>query len=108
MSLHVPVPDHILQIHPYIPGKPVEEVERELGLTDVVKMASNENPLGPSPKALAALHDYCASLHYYPEGSGFYLRQALSEFYSLPMDHIILGSGSVDLIELICRAFMDA
>ena len=85
------------RIRPYPPGKPVEEVERELGRT-AIKLASNENPLGPSPKAQDALRNYLEQMHYYPDGSGYYLREKLAEIHGLNMDEIILGAGSTDLI----------
>jgi len=93
------------RIRPYPPGKPVEEVERELGRT-AIKLASNENPLGPSPKAQEALRDYLDQMHYYPDGGGYYLRQKLAEIHGLNMDEIILGAGSTDLIELVGKTFL--
>ncbi|HEV8436957.1 MAG TPA: histidinol-phosphate transaminase [Methylomirabilota bacterium] len=100
--------DHILGIAPYEPGKPIEELERELGLTDVIKLASNENPLPPSERVLKMLAEALAHLNRYPDGSGFYLRQALARRHGLTTDHIILGNGSNDLIELVVRAFLRA
>jgi histidinol-phosphate aminotransferase len=100
--------DHILGIAPYEPGKPIEELERELGLTDVIKLASNENPLGPSERVLKAITEALPHLNRYPDGSGYYLRQALAGRHSLSADHIILGNGSNDLIELVVRAFLRA
>jgi histidinol-phosphate aminotransferase len=93
------------RIRPYPPGKPVEEVERELGRT-AIKLASNENPLGPSPKAQEAIRHYLDHLHYYPDGSGFYLRRKLAEIQGLEMSQIILGAGSTDLIELVAKTFL--
>ena len=69
----------VLNVKPYQPGKPIEEVKRELGLRDVIKMASNENPLGPSPKAVGAIRKYAGNINRYPEGGCFYLRQLISE-----------------------------
>jgi histidinol-phosphate aminotransferase len=100
--------DHILGIAPYEPGKPIEELERELGLTDVIKLASNENPLPPSDRVLKAIAEALPHLNRYPDGSGFYLRQALGRRHGLTADHMILGNGSNDLIELIVRAFLRA
>ena len=77
MSLKVH-PD-IASLSPYVPGKPIEELQRELGLTRVIKLASNENPLGSSPKALAALSEGIATLHRYPDGGAFRLREALAD-----------------------------
>lgn len=99
------VPEHIRQIQPYVPGKPVEEVERELGIV-AVKMASNENPLGPSPLAMQAVREFLPQAHRYPIGDGYYLRQKLAGKLNVAMDNIILGSGSTDLIELAARTFL--
>lgn len=104
--MKIPVPPHIEALSPYIPGKPVAEVEREFGLTDTVKMASNENPFGPSPKAMEAARRHLEDLHIYPEATGFYLAQALSRFYGAPADQIILGNGSVELIEIAGKALL--
>src|SRR5262245_29820053 len=98
--------EHILGIAPYEPGKPIEELERELGLTDVIKLASNENPLPPSERVLKVIADALIHLNRYPDGSGFYLRQALGKRHHLSADHVILGNGSNDLIELLVRAFL--
>src|SRR5262247_434310 len=98
--------EHILGIAPYEPGKPIEELERELGITDVIKLASNENPLSPSERVLKAIADALPHLNRYPDGSGFYLRQALGKRHHLSADHVILGNGSNDLIELLVRAFL--
>src|SRR5215831_8517705 len=100
--------DHILGIAPYEPGKPIEELERELGITDVIKLASNENPLSPSERVLKAIADALPHLNRYPDGSGFYLRQALARRHGLSADHVILGNGSNDLIELLVRGFLRA
>jgi histidinol-phosphate aminotransferase len=101
------LPPWSLRIRPYPPGKPIEEVERELGRT-AIKLASNENPLGPSPKAQEALRNYLDRVHFYPDGSGYYLRQKLAEIHNLNMDQIILGAGSTDLIELVAKTFLTA
>jgi histidinol-phosphate aminotransferase len=98
--------DHILGIAPYEPGKPIEELERELGLTDVIKLASNENPLGPSERVLQAITEALPHLNRYPDGSGYYLRQALARRHGVSGDHVTLGNGSNDLIELVVRAFL--
>jgi len=98
--------DDIQTLKPYVPGKPVEELERELGITGSVKLASNENPLGPSPKAMAAVRDALGGLNRYPDGAGFYLRKALSDKYGHPIDGIILGNGSNELLEIIVRTFL--
>jgi histidinol-phosphate aminotransferase len=100
--------EHILGIAPYEPGKPIEELERELGLSDVIKLASNENPLGPSERVLKALTEAFTHVNRYPDGSGYYLRQALAVRHGVTADHIILGNGSNDLIELVVRSFLRA
>lgn len=94
---------------PYQPGKPVDELQRELGLSRVVKLASNENPLGPSPKALAALQQALANpleLGRYPDGSGFRLKQAIAQRVGCATDAITLGNGSNDLLDIIARVFL--
>ncbi len=91
---------------PYPPGKPIEELEREMGIKGSIKLASNENPLGPSPMAVQAIKDNLDTLHRYPDGSGYYLKSKLSNKYSVPFDQIILGNGSNELIELTVRTFL--
>ncbi len=98
--------EHILGIAPYEPGKPIEELERELGIADAIKLASNENPLPPSERVQAAVAAALAQLNRYPDGSGFYLREALAHRHGLTGDHVILGNGSNELIELLVRAFL--
>jgi histidinol-phosphate aminotransferase len=104
MSLKVH-PD-IASLSPYVPGKPIEELQRELGLSRVIKLASNENPLGPSPKALAALADAAKTLHRYPDGGGFRLRTALADRWKVALDQVILGNGSDEIIGMLARAFL--
>jgi histidinol-phosphate aminotransferase len=91
---------------PYSPGKPIEEVERELGIPESVKLASNENPLGPSPLALAAMREALPNVHRYPDGSGHRLSQALAKHWSVSPDMVILGNGSNELLELAGRCFL--
>jgi histidinol-phosphate aminotransferase len=91
---------------PYSPGKPIEEVEREFGISDSVKLASNENPLGPSPKALKAIAATLPAIHRYPDGGGYALRQTLSRHWGVPADSLILGNGSNELLELVGRSFL--
>ena len=94
---------------PYQPGKPVDELQRELGLSRVVKLASNENPLGPSPKALAGLTQALANpleLGRYPDGSGFRLKQAIAAKFGCALEAITLGNGSNDLLDIIARVFL--
>jgi len=104
MTLHVH-PD-IAALSPYLPGKPIEELQRELGLTRVIKLASNENALGPSPKALAVINDSTATLHRYPDGGAFRLREALADRWKVTSDHIILGNGSDEILGLLARTFL--
>ena len=101
----IQVPEHIRRLVPYIPGKPIEELERELGLRNSIKLASNENPLGPSPRAEDAIRGALANIHRYPDGSGYYLKRALSERYGIPAEQIILGNGSNQLLDLLVRTF---
>jgi len=91
---------------PYEPGKPIEELERELGITGAIKLASNENPFPPSPAVLAALREALPSLNRYPDGSGFSLREALAKRHGISSDQVLLGNGSNELIELLLRVFM--
>jgi histidinol-phosphate aminotransferase len=100
------VSDNIKSINPYVPGKPIEELERELGITGSIKLASNENPLGPSTKALLAIKKALQGLNRYPDGSGYYLSQALAKKYGVDISQIILGNGSNELIELVVRTFV--
>src|SRR5438045_991167 len=92
----------------YEPGKPIEETARELGVdaSQIIKLASNENPLGPSPKAVAAIRNALASTNLYPDGGGYYLRETLAAKLGLTRDHIILGSGSNEIIEFFGHAFL--
>ncbi len=98
--------DHIAKIKPYEPGKPPLEVMREYGLTECIKLASNENPLGPSPMAIEAASKVLGEVARYPDSSGFYLTNRLAEIHGIPSDRIVLGNGSVEIIEMIARAFL--
>lgn len=100
------VRENILELKPYVPGRPIEEVRRELGLREVVKLASNENPLGPSPKALEAIRRAAAEVSRYPDASCFRLKQALSRHWNLPADHFIIGNGSDEIIHFIGVTFL--
>jgi histidinol-phosphate aminotransferase len=93
----------------YEPGKPIEETARELGADadDIIKLASNENPLGPSPKALAAMRAALEGAHLYPDGGGFYLRDALAKRLALSREQLILGAGSNEIIEFLGHSFLD-
>jgi histidinol-phosphate aminotransferase len=97
---------HILGIAPYEPGKPIEELEREYGVHDAIKLASNENPLPPSERVQRAIIAQLAHLNRYPDGSGFYLRQAVAKKHGFTQDQIVLGNGSNELIELAVRTFL--
>ncbi|HET7826835.1 MAG TPA: histidinol-phosphate transaminase [Anaeromyxobacter sp.] len=100
------VPPYVASLTPYIPGKPIEEVEREYGVANVAKLASNENALGPSPKALAAAREAAASVNLYPDGSAYYLRNALAAHFRVDAKEVFVGNGSNELIELLVRTFV--
>ena len=97
----------IRTLAPYVPGKPIEELERELGISGAVKLASNENPLGPSPLAIAAINTAAHGVNRYPDGSSYYLREALAAHWGVPSDWIAVGSGSNDLIDVLCRIHLE-
>ncbi len=97
----------VVSVKPYKPGKPIEELKRELNLKHVDKMASNENSLGPSPKALGVLKKSLGNIHRYPDGSCFYLKKALAKKYRMRPENIIVGNGSDELIVLALRAFIN-
>lgn len=101
------VPEYMHKVAIYVPGKPVEEVERELGVTGIVKLASNENPLGSSPRAIAAVQKALPTLNRYPDGGGYALRRAVAERQKVDIDQIILGNGSVEIIEMLSRAYVE-
>ncbi|MEW6107871.1 MAG: histidinol-phosphate transaminase [Nitrospirota bacterium] len=101
-------PEYVSSIQPYIPGKPIEELEREIGISGSIKLASNENPVGPSPFALDAIKDSFADINRYPDGSSFYLKKALSDRLSVSEDEIIIGNGSNELIDIAVRTFLQA
>ncbi len=92
-------------IKPYKPGKPVEEVERELGLEGVIKLASNENPLGPPPVSIEAMKDNIDKMHIYPDGNCYYLRRTLAEELNLEPEQLIFGNGSDEILSLISKAY---
>ena len=100
-------PAYIRAIAPYQPGKPISELERELGITDIVKLASNENPLGPSPKAMAEYRRAQTQNSLYPEGASPELRKALADFHQMRPESILVGNGSDEVIRLLCEAFVD-
>ena len=99
------VPSYIETLEPYKPGKPISELQRELGLTSIVKLASNENPLGPSPMAVEAIKKHYHELHLYPNG-GLDLREVLAARYNLKVGNVIAGSGSEGIMSNIIRAFL--
>jgi histidinol-phosphate aminotransferase len=100
------VPEYIRSLIPYEPGKPIEEVEREYGIANSVKLASNENPLGPSPKAVAAMRAKLDQLNLYPDGDCFYLKQGLARKLGIAPETLIFGNGSNEIIELAARTFL--
>jgi histidinol-phosphate aminotransferase len=93
-------------MRPYLPGKPISEVRRELGLHNIVKLASNENPFGPSPKAVDAVREAAKEMHLYPDGAAYDLKAALSSHFNLPVDQITMGNGSDELIHLLGLVFL--
>ncbi len=99
-------PAYIRAIAPYQPGKPISELERELGISGIVKLASNENPLGCSPLAMAAMQEALKTIALYPDGNGFELKDALFKRYGIDHARIVLGNGSNDMLELAARAFL--
>ena len=97
------VSPQVLDLKPYVPGKPIEELRRERGLSSIVKLASNENPLGPSPAAVAALEAELAGLHRYPDGYGFALKQVLARRWAVAPENLVLGNGSSEILEMAVR-----
>lgn len=96
----------VRELSPYQPGKPIAELQREFGLKRVIKLASNENPSGPSPRALKALREAAGDIARYPDGSGFELKQRLCDALGVEPENITLGNGSNDVLELVARAFL--
>ena len=96
----------VQQLRPYLPGKPVEELERELGITGSIKLASNENPLGPSAKAVDAIRQHCESVNFYPDGGGYKLSARLAKKFNVDTACVTLGNGSNDILELVARVFL--
>lgn len=94
-------------IKPYVPGKPIEEVQREYGLEDVIKLASNENPLGPSPKAMAAIEEAIPRVNLYPDGQSYYLRHALAEHLGVAPEQVIVSNGADGAIMQVCMAYLE-
>ncbi len=108
MALEDVVKAHIAELEPYQPGKPVEELTRELGISDAIKLASNESPLGPSPRAVAAIRDAAASVHRYPDGASFELRARLSERLGVAPEQLVFGAGADELLELLAKTLLGA
>jgi histidinol-phosphate aminotransferase len=101
-----PIRPNIRRMKPYSPGKPIEELRRETGHLSIIKLASNENPLGPSPKAVQAIREAAETLHLYPDASGFALKEALAAHTDFPENQIVLGNGSDELIALLGHVFL--
>ena len=100
------VPSYIEKLKNYVPGKPIEEVQRDLGLEDIDKLDSNENPIGPSPKALIEIEKSLKKLHRYPDASGYNLRNKLAKAFNIKMENVILGAGSEGIMSTIIRTFL--
>jgi len=98
---------NILTVTPYIAGKPIEETKRQLGLQEVIKLASNENPLGPSPKAVQAIKKVLSEINRYPDSQGFYLKRKLAMVLNLEPANLVLGNGSDELIDVIIKTFVE-
>ncbi|MDX9787754.1 MAG: histidinol-phosphate transaminase [Desulfobacterales bacterium] len=106
--LNLRVPSHIAAIKPYEPGKPLDELEREYGISDSVKLASNENPLGPSPLAVNAMEKAMGNLHRYPDGAAYLLNEKLAGHLDVPRNAIVLGNGSDEIIGMLTRALLQS
>lgn len=100
--------NELAKLKPYVPGKPIEEVKKEYGIDNVVKLASNENPTGPSPKALEAIRNELGSINIYPDPSASKLREALAVKYGIDSDNIIVGNGGEQILDIIARTFINA
>ncbi len=109
MSITTYANQHVLDLVAYQPGKPIEETARELGMNpeDIVKLASNENSLGPSPRAINAMCAAAAGAHIYPDGASFTLRSKLADMFGVAFDQTVVGSGSSEIIELLCHACLN-
>ncbi len=101
------VGENVTRLVPYRPGKPIEEVKRELGLTEVIKLASNENSLGPSPLAVQALREAAERVHLYPDATCYELREAVSAYLRVPGDWLVFGNGSDDVLHLLGVTFLE-
>jgi histidinol-phosphate aminotransferase len=105
-TLSFSLPPHLEGLDRFEPGKPIDEVRRDLGLPDAIKLASNENPLGPSPLAVEAAHKALAEVNRYPDGQATDLRRALSAHLGVPFEQVLVGNGSVEILELLTRALL--
>ena len=106
MALEKIVRPHISKLKPYQPGKPVEELERELGISGAIKIASNENPHGPSPKALAAMREKLDEMNRYPDGAAWELREKLAERFGVDAGQLVFGCGADEILELLAKSFL--
>ena len=106
MALERRVNPHILDLRPYEPGKPIEQLERELGISRSIKLASNENPLGPSPRAVAALREAAGEINRYPDGASFELRRRLAQRLGVAELQLVFGCGADELLELLAKTFL--
>jgi histidinol-phosphate aminotransferase len=97
----------VLAVNPYVPGKPIEETKRQLGLKEVIKLASNENSWGTSPKAISAIKKSLSGINRYPDAQGFYLKKRLAKFFGLIPENFVLGNGSDELIDVVIKTFME-
>ncbi len=98
---------NIINVMPYVAGKPIEETKRQLGLKEVIKLASNENPLGASPKAIEAIKKTLSGINRYPDSQGFYLKKRLTRYHNVEASNIVLGNGSDELIDIIIKTFVE-
>lgn len=103
--MSIKIRDNIEGLAPYVPGKPIEELERELGISGIIKLASNENPLGASPAGVAAAQEAARHVELYPDGSGFVLCEALAKRHGVDPHQVVLGNGSNDVLEIAARTF---
>ena len=99
--------EELQSIKPYVPGKPIEEVQRELGIADVIKLASNENPLGPPPSAVRAISETVSNIQRYPDGSAFKLKNAIAKKYGVEHANILTANGSDESIKLVAEAYLN-
>jgi histidinol-phosphate aminotransferase len=98
--------EEIERLPSYIPGKPIEEVQREYGISEVIKLASNENPLGPSPRAISAINSALSNLNRYPDSAGYHLKEKLADKFKVKMKNIVLGNGSDEVLQMVIRTFI--